>query len=284
MNSTVLIALLIILPAIAKAADQDRSRKWLERPWKIRYVLFVSDMGIAKDRIRASRAVNARNSFKGQTLIYYYADALFLPPKPFYSDGSRAVTMTLLSFDSEGRTHSSSLTNHGWMAKHNVLDRLLLIDPAHPDAKPYRLAEWSQGIPGNDTFGPAVCAWDDSDRYLDTWRSENSAGGFGCREWTAQLYQWDRPYIDVTSYSTAGPFSGDFVGWSRLSDAPKPVIGLQGKTWLCLHECPDGEKPGIIKNMRSWTRKYGFPMPERPPKQPLYPNSDYMDDLNEFND
>jgi hypothetical protein len=85
----------------------------------------------------------------------------------------------------------------------------------------------------------------------------------------------------VTSYSSHGNFIGECVGWSRFTDPPKPVIGLHRKTWLCLHDCPSGEKPGVIRNIKAWTAKHQFPMPERAPKQPLDPNSNYKDDLDE---
>jgi len=166
-------------------------------------------------------------------------------------------------------------------AKRDLLDTLVLINDDSPGARPYDLADWAQGIPGDVTFSPAVCSSTDTRRYEAGWNSDTYTGSFGCREWTAQLYDRDRPYIDVTSYASHGTFIGELVGWSRFDDPPKPVIGRQGKTWLCLHECPAGEKPGVIPNIRIWTTKHGYPMPNRQRKQPLYPNADYQDDLNE---
>jgi hypothetical protein len=89
----------------------------------------------------------------------------------------------------------------------------------------------------------------------------------------------EHPYIDVTTYTKRGNFIGQFVGWSRFEDGPKPIIGMNGKTWLCLHECPAGERPGLITDMKAWTRKHGYPMPIPPEYQPEYPNRNYQDDI-----
>jgi hypothetical protein len=144
------------------------------------------------------------------------------------------------------------------------------------------MLHWSQGIPGNLSFGPGPCTLLDKRRYEDDWKSGGYPGDFGCREWTAQLFDDERPYIDVTTYTKSDNFIGEFVGWSRFKDAPKPIIGMNGKTWLCLHECPAGERPGIIKDIKAWTSKHRYPMPARPAYQPEYPNKNYKDDLNEF--
>lgn len=73
-----------------------------------------------------------------------------------------------------------------------------------------------------------------------------------------------QPYIDVTTYhDKAGKKThiGSFMGWMGFDDAPRPVIGKHGDYWLCLHECPDGEKPGVIADITDWTGKRGWPLP-----------------------
>ncbi len=97
----------------------------------------------------------------------------------------------------------------------------------------------------------------------------------GLVEYTANDVQ---PYINVTTYINLGKadeqtFIGDFLGWARFDDPPRPVIGKHGKYWLCLHECPDGEAPGIIPDIKAWTTKRGWPMPK---PVPFFPNSKFV--------
>lgn len=280
---TVVSAVLTLSSLSVSAANTlPASRTWLDRPWEIRYVLFAEEAGTRQSKIRAARSFNAEQNASGKKTIHRSAAALLEPAVTLAVPGKEAITVVLLEFDHAGRIVKQKGTLGKMSAKRNMLGTLVLIRDDAPGATPYYFADWSQGIPGDVTFSPAVCSsYNDRYRYQDDWSINDPAGNFGCREWTAQLYTRDQPYIDVTSYSPHGTFIGELVGWSRFEDPPKPVIGRHGKTWLCLHECPDGEMPGVIPDIRAWTAKHGYPMPERPRKQPLYPNADYKDDLNE---
>jgi hypothetical protein len=80
-----------------------------------------------------------------------------------------------------------------------------------------------------------------------------------------------QPYIDVTTYHDKEgkkTHIGRFIGWMGFDDAPRPVIGKHGDYWLCLHECPDGEKPGVIVDIADWTGKRGWPLPRPTPYFP----------------
>ena len=80
-----------------------------------------------------------------------------------------------------------------------------------------------------------------------------------------------QPYIDVTTYHDKQgkkTHIGRFIGWMGFGDAPRPVIGKHGDYWLCLHECPDGEKPGLIADIANWTGKRGWPLPRPTPYFP----------------
>lgn len=167
----------------------------------------------------------------------------------------------------------------------------------------YWLGQWFDGFPSGDggDFTPALCHphWDDgryaknsSDAYFhpkqkfDRKKVEADIGLFGCREWTYQLYRRPPhmglqefppgpPYIDVTSYGGKHGEKtriGDFLGWAQFDDPPRPVIGKHGKYWVCLHECPDGEKPGLIPDIKEWTGKRGWPLPE---PTPTFPDSKF---------
>ncbi len=278
---TILSAVLALSTLRAHAAGPSRSRVWLERPWEIRYVLFAEQVRRLHSEIRVSREINVEKEAPGREKIYLFAAALFEPTTTLAVPGEAPVAVVLLAFDRAGRIINQQRALGNMSAKKNMLGDLVLINNDAPGARPYYFADWSQGIPGDVTFSPAVCSSDDTRRYEAGWDSDSYTGSFGCREWTSQLYARDQPYIDVTSYASHGTFIGELVGWSRFEDPPKPVIGRHGKTWLCLHECPAGERPGVIPNMKAWTAKHGYPMPERPRKQPLYPNADYQDDLNE---
>jgi len=275
-------AMLALFTLSAYAADgSSRSRIWLERPWEIRYILFAEEKGTRQSRTRIAREFNAELEAPGKEKVYLSGNELFSPTVTLSVPGEEPLAIVLLAFDHSGRILNQRSLIGKMSAKRNMLDDLVLINNVAPGARPYYFADWSQGIPGDVTFSPAVCSSTDIRRYEAGWDSDSYTGSFGCREWTSQLYARDQPYIDVTSYASHGTFIGKLVGWSRFEDPPKPVIGRHGKTWLCLHECPAGEKPGVIPNIRIWATKHGYPMPERPRKQPLYPNADYADDLNE---
>lgn len=234
-----------------------------------------------KSGSEVSRKFNHMPAKPGREMVYLFADEMFEPNVAFNVPGMDSLAEVLVQFDLGGRASSKSLRLNKFIAKHSMLDTLVLLRSNAPNEKPYRLADWSQGIPGDVSFSPAVCSGSDDLRYEKAWNVDNYVGNFGCREWTAQLYDREQPYIDVTSYAKNRVFIGEFVGWSRFTDPRKPVIGKHGTTWLCLHECPAGEKPGIIPNIKAWVAKHGFPMPQRPRRQPLYPNANYLDDIRE---
>lgn len=259
-----------------KTDDHDPSRRWLDRPWEIRYVLFVDEISMAKSAIKVARQANGEPESLRKKKVYLRAEAFFEPNKIIGAPDAKNLSLILVSFERNGRVKEPPELRM-LTARRNVMDDLVLIDENASATKPYFLAEWSQGVPGDVTFSPAVCAGLDSSRYDGHWETDTTLGNFGCREWTAQLYRRadEQPYIDVTTYRRDGNYIGGFVGWSRFTDPPKPVIGQHGKTWLCLHECPAGEKPGVIPNIKAWTAKHGYPMPKRPPRQPLYANKNY---------
>lgn len=265
-----------IYPGFAYSEPIEPS-PWMTRPWEIRYIVFIADTNSRK----ISTMVAARLNQENRKRRYLHAEALFRSFGEIAGPKEPPISTVLISFNRDGGVQLANLDRGRWMAKRNFLNHLVLIDTTDPQSPPYYLADFDQGIAGEMAFSPAVCDDLDERRYADGWEPDGTYGEFGCREWTAQLYDTDRPYINVTTYSPDGDYVGEMVGWSRFTDPPKPVIGKQGKTWLCLHECPTGESPGIIRDIRKWTAKHGFPMPQRPRKQPEYPNSDFKDSWQE---
>lgn len=267
----------------ATSQERQPSRKWLDRPWEVRYVIFINTKKNMEAGISASKQFNGLDGKKGKNLIYYDVEELFAETKQVLPSKTNPIATALISFDQTGKVLSPGALSH-FTGKLSAINTFVLIQTEKPSAKPYAFVEWDQGIPGDVSFSPALCITIDSHRYDAYWRQNDYRGNVGCREWTAQLYRPEERYIDVTTYSKRGNFIGELVGWARFEDRPRPVIGMQGKQWLCLHECPASESPGVIANIRAWTRKHNFPMPTRPKRQPVYPNANYKDDLNEFKD
>lgn len=268
--------------AYATSSGERRpSRDWIEKKWEMRYVLFIDSKKYMDMYIKESTKYNENDRKTGGDNVYHDIYE-FLPgiQKIVPAKKSDIATATIF-FDQKGNVQNQESAFKGLVGKISSILSFVLIKQAETEFKPISFAEWNQGIPGDVSFSPALCTFIDILRYQDDWNKSNRRGNVGCREWTAQLYQKE-PYIDVTTYSKKGNFIGEVVGWARFEDGPTPIIGMQGKQWLCLHECPAGEQPGVIPDMQAWTRKHGFPMPVPPSKQPRYPNKDYEDDLNEF--
>ena len=254
------------------------SREWRDVDWGIRYVLFVNTAKHMAEHIDFAKRFNAADGREGNDYVYLNGRELFSQTKKVFPSRPVSIATALMTFDETGRVLNMSR----FTAKLSNIDRFVFIRPDRPAAKPFRFGDWDQGIPGDASFSPAFCTTLDSHRYGADWNRNDYRGNVGCREWTAQLYRIEQPFIDITTYSRRGNFIGELAGWARFEDRPKPVIGMQGKQWLCLHECPAGEKPGVIPDIRAWTSKHNFPMPERPARQPVYPNANFKDDLNEF--
>jgi hypothetical protein len=265
---------------MTSSSAANRSRQWLPRPWEIRYLLFVGNADMQRLHYKNAKIRNARAG--PDAAIYLDSGELFVPQMIYRTTDRDPVSIVFIQFDRSGVVLTENTRRRALIGKRNMLDDVVLHEPESTDLRPYDLAKWSEGIPGDMSFSPAVCVYVDEDRYLENWDKTSLAGNFGCREWTAQMRERDRPYIDVTTYIRGYNFIGEFVGWATFDDPPKPVIGMQGKTWLCLHDCPDGKAPGVIHNFKGWLKKHHYPMPERPPKQPLYPNADYWDDIHEM--
>jgi len=263
------------------AAERHPSIEWINKKWDLRYVIFIDSKKYMNMYISAATQFNVkqRKTWKIDDYLDVYE---FLPKiqRTLSSKSSDLATATIY-FDKTGNVLSEVAPFNGLVGKLSSISYFVMIEKNKENSMPISFAEWNQGIPGDVSFSPALCTFIDILRYQDDWNKLNRRGNVGCREWTAQLYQKE-PYIDVTTYSKKGNFIGEVVGWARFEDGPTPIIGMQGKQWLCLHECPAGEQPGVIPDMQAWTRKHGFPMPVPPSKQPRYPNKDYEDDLNEF--
>lgn len=93
------------------------------------------------------------------------------------------------------------------------------------------------------------------------YKLEPEEGIFYCNDWSEQLANPNRPWIDVTSYEKRGPRVRKFQGYG-LFGVTKPVVGKHYKTWICFADCPDG-KPGPIADIKAWSKQYGLPVENR---------------------
>jgi hypothetical protein len=265
-------------PTATHAADgvqQSAAYRFSGRPWPIRYFLYVNDAELIT-RFNARAAETNLQIEKGTDNSLYRDYEEFFPPERILHTPSGKLGIVLLTFAPNGMLLTPKFNRFHFTATKTEIETLVLLKNGTWDKrnKPYHLAWWWE-LPGKHIMSPAVCDGFDQFRYkTDDPKAKDSIGGFGCREWSAQMQNSDQPYIDVTSYYDAEyhVVSG-IVGWSGFENKPKPIIGKHMTTWICLHECPRGEEPGIIHDIQAWSRKHGFPLPKPPERQPEYPNS-----------
>jgi hypothetical protein len=289
--------------AMAANADVVSSLDWIDRPWEYRYLLHVEPVDDFEFEAKKQRHIDYESD-KGLSNVHM--------PGPFKlswvvqrtdkTDVPDRDRFAVLRIDiKEDRTITTpNLWGLQLDARLNANEDIVLVPRI---AKPDKIVRFGQFFMGsyaatderyspticNQFFGDNVDPTDGIGRYVEKDFDPISHGYFGCREWAAQLYSRQRPYIDVTSYEyeidyekpelKSGPRKGfhpikkpltieprivHFVGFSRFEDAPKPVIGNHEGQWLCLTDCPDGNAPGPITDIKAWAAKHGWPVPQRP--------------------
>jgi hypothetical protein len=223
-------------------------------PWEIKYVLFVAPEKEMREHTMRARSLNQQMA-SDKKLLYLNAQALFTPS---YSIGPIAVE--LIRFTPKAQVVNAVAPLSQFAARRTRFDRMVFVKTrGRKDYHLYHFANWYD----EDLEFPALCTEDDAEHYEETEDNGSEASYFGCVEWAKQLYTAEQPYIDVTSYTDEGPFIKHFMGWSRFTDTPKPVIGLNDDIWMCLYNCPNGELPGVIKDIAVWTRRHGLPLPSK---------------------
>lgn len=202
--------------------------------------------------------------------------------------GDRKLAVVVVSFDQDGMVTSPHSRGKPLRGRINHLRSLGLSDGEGLDDHFYYMAHWFTGIGDASThWAPAFCHQDHRPNVLNVKSDEYLYGKlfkpysftplFGCREWAYQLYDSERPYIDVTSYELGArgkPTKGhirEFMGWTRFGDS-KPVIGQHEGNWYCLHDCPGGDAPGLIPDIKSWAKRFDWHAPVPPTKVPTFPD------------
>ena len=269
----------------AKAVDRRGTHVWIERPWEMRYIIIGTHWG-SNEREYAIK-YNAQRRHGDFLLWQQFFEQTVSIPIPNRLD-SDILSVVPIEFDKQGmvttgHTHGSPLRGR--------LDDLLAIVLSAGDASTqpvYHLGHWFTGLGDVSThWAPGLCNLDGPPgpfskrdnlyRYGPKFEISELDPTFGCREWAYQLYDDERPYIDVTSYVRVGKVYpkhtaiADFIGWARFGDK-KPVIGQHDGNWYCLHDCPGGDTPGAIPNIRVWAKKQGWAAPKPPTKAPTFPD------------
>jgi hypothetical protein len=276
---TLAFGLLVCAASGGASADESIAYQFSIRPWPIRYFLYVADDNLIRAMSSSVAQTNSRVQSGERNAIYQNFEEYFPPGRVIEASGDK-LGIVLLSFSNDGALLSPSFNRITFTAAQTGINTLVLIKNGIGDKnhKPYRFAKWWE-LPGHHIMSPAVCDGTERYRYdTDDPHNKEYVGGFGCREWSAQMQDDDRPYIDVTSYYENDYHVIDsFIGWSAFGRKEKPVIGKHFNTWICLHECPNGEAPGVIRNIEAWSERHGLPLPKPPARQPEFPNSMFQD-------
>jgi hypothetical protein len=270
--------------------ERTPSRTWIDRPWAMRYALKVSTDGNYQAAVRNDVRERQKTVPYGHGLMRWAG--IFAPTHLIPTEWSYPITVVLIEFDRQGRVTTPHTHPVPLRGRLNQNIDIALSPGDNPKDPIFLLGAWFQGFgSGSEHWAPGLCAESEMKgpgdekstfyRYGQKFAEHWFVGGFGCREWTYQLYNDEHPYIDVTSYQPK-PRKGskepqadhailDFTGWARFDDK-KPVIGLHHGTWYCLHDCPKGQAPGPIPNIRIWATQNGWKPPVPPKRMPIFPD------------
>ncbi|WP_198112648.1 hypothetical protein [Inhella proteolytica] len=283
-----LLALCSTMPARADDAEAPKRRPnppWIDRPLGYRYIVFFHDgMGAEVAREVANEwHEDGRDHRSGGFSWPRY----FEPRHRIRTDGNPRYDLVihLIEFDEEGWVRTPHSYSKPLRLRFNHLLTVALSSGDDPYDPFDRLGKWFHGFEDSDNWAPTLCGFSErpdglnsNDRdylYGPMYRHDDQRPSFGCREWAHQLKSASRPYIDVTSYRPKAPPSDtyikEFVGWARFGDN-KPVIGLHMGHWYCLLDCPGGDAPGRIANIKLWAARNGWPAPKPPKRMPMFPD------------
>lgn len=258
---------------------------WIDRPWDTRYVIYIGGDWESRKRV-AGRSKVSDTFFIWEGV---FDSPLSIPlPHDQPTSTSEKLDVVLMEFDENGfvttpHSHSSRLRG-----RINRIRALVLSEGEEIKSKQFHVASWFTGIGDSSThWAPGFCLsrdmrhpWADTDEFYPYGRAfvkGEYSTTFGCREWAYQLYDDERPYIDVTSYvpktvdSPDGTYIREVLGWARFGDK-KPIIGKHERTWYCLYDCPGGGKPGPIADIKAWAVRNGWRPPRPPTQSPTFPD------------
>lgn len=263
------------------------SHVWIERPWDMRYFLSirsVEDWALSKEGAVRRNAKEKESSLEWEGIF----DPTVVIAAHSESASTQGFAVVLISFDTMGFVKTKNDFATPLRGRLNRLQYVTLSAGDAPSDRQFDIGERFLGLGDASThWAPALCdtnqmpspfsKTDEGYLYGGKYNEHKMTGTFGCREWAFQLYDSDRPYIDVTSYLLTGKgrSTGSRIhvvtGWGRFTEK-KPVIGKHGSDWYCFHDCPNDEKPGYIASIAAWAHRSGWPLPKPPTKAPTFPD------------
>jgi hypothetical protein len=277
--------------------DSSWKKYWLNRPWEARYWIEAT----FADRETMRKYAEEYNKPNKKAFRTYLPQEIIEPTTILRIPNEKNdLNVTVIAFNTSGDVTSANSSKNKLTGKFAqiISDSLMLSTGDTATDRQYDLGSWFHGFGDKSTdWAPTLCRTDetpsppstDTDQFYKYGRAFKAtpySETFGCREWGFQLYDNSRPYIDITSYVPKskklphGNYIRSFIGWARFGDN-KPVIGKHGETWVCLHDCPKGSPPGIIKDIAAWAKENGWEAPKRPKKMPQFPDPKIKASLDE---
>jgi hypothetical protein len=285
-----------VYAGIAVKSERDPLVSWVDYGSNYRYLLIL-DFGweISKKSVQDDWKYKPLD-IANQHIAGYFDPSYFLIHESKKNPGLGDLSVLRLDINKDHFVQKLTLKRQVVEIRLNRLEQIVLapVGESFPGFT-IRVGQLFLGAPyaTDPSYVPGICSGLDmqadpnfNGRYQKKFRADTNSilrgfeGYFGCREWAAQLYDENRPYIDVTSYEwgpditrpkkggkyPVGPvtYIKPFIGFSRFQDAPKPVIGQHLGQWYCITDCPEGNAPGKIENIRLWAAKQGWSVPERP--------------------
>lgn len=293
MGGLLIICALLMSGFIQPALAEQKPIEWLGRPWELRYILYVSDhWSITAENAQERREKAGIKMLDRDWWELLFEPQAFFPSRDKWAQPEDGLSAVVIEFDRDGKVKTPHAAGASLYGK---IDRILdvtLSEGGDVNKPRYDLGFWFMGLGDVSThWAPGLCKASEMPNpfaktelgtgYLYGPKFEPSPifATFGCREWAYQLQHPNRPYIDITSYMNkkddpdgSGTYVRELFGWSRFSDEPKPVIGKHEEDWYCFHECPGGDKPGLIPDIKAWAKKNGWPVPVRPTRIPVFPD------------
>lgn len=282
-------------PKVSKvpgATKREHRAPWLERPWELRYFLYVTpdwqrQQGFAKATNAERHRGTRRTSFMWRE---YFEPFAFFQFTDRWAQPGEGLSAVRIEFDKSGTVTSKHSLDTPLRGRIDTLLYMALSTGDDAGQPRFDLGRWFMGLGDVSThWAPGLCGLkhvpspfsltDPYYLYGPKFTVNKYSQTFGCREWAYQLNDQNRPYIDITSYipkqadpDGPGTYIHPTMGWSSFRDAPKPVIGKHEATWYCLHECPGGDPPGVIPDIQAWARKNGWNAPKPPTRIPVFPD------------
>jgi hypothetical protein len=270
---------------------------WISRPWEMRYFIHVERKRqwntVKKWAIESNADSKPRVAWSWPEYFEPTQDVLIPHWRPDAKNFPEDLAVVVMEFDRDGWVTSPNTNPHRLRGRLNELFYVLLSEGEGLADRTFSLGHWFLGVSEDMPWQvtPALCYGADMPdamrlrHFPETYMygrdykltTTSTKKVFGCREWSYQMQDEERPYIDVTSYVPKAPQYGyphetyirPFIGWSRF-DRKKPVIGKHADTWYCLHECPGEDKPGPIADIKLWAQAHGWPVPKPPTRMPVF--------------